>query len=125
MREQCRTVGQILREGVVKCFAVFGKRPTRREEHAAVHLPDDLPVIGPLHRDGKRGPLQSWLVTPIGHDCVHLAGAKVKVYLFAPTASTFISSLSLLLDGFTFHSPTKGSFAAHTVLVTTQAPSSN
>src|SRR5579859_5390812 len=48
----------------------------RCEEHAALNLPDDLPVIGPLHRDGKRGPLQSWLVTPIGHDCVHLAGTK-------------------------------------------------
>jgi outer membrane protein TolC len=36
-----------------------------------------------------------------------------------------ISSLSLLLDGFTFHLPTKGSLAAHTELVTRQAPSSN
>src|SRR4029077_4104742 len=52
-------------------------------------------------------------------------GPKVKVYLFAPTASTFISSVSLLLDRFTFHLPTKGSFAAHTELVTTHATSSN
>src|ERR1035438_3256634 len=51
-------------------------------------------------------------------------GAKVMAYLFAPATSTFISSLGLLLDGFTFHLPTKGSFAAHSELVTRQATSS-
>src|ERR1700733_11708454 len=43
-----------------------------------------------------------------------MPGAKVRVYLFTPAASTFISSLSLLLDGSIFHLPTKGSFAAIT-----------
>ena len=63
-------------KGVVQRFAVFGKRPLRREERAALHLPDNLPVVGSFHRDGQGGSAQSWLVTPIGNDCVRLAGAE-------------------------------------------------
>src|SRR5262245_16569300 len=48
------------------------------------------------------------------------SGLKVMVYLFSPTASTFISSVSLLLEGFTFHLPTKGSLAAHNVPIARQ-----
>src|SRR5690348_9904520 len=42
-----------------------------------------------------------------------LPAPKSKAYLFAPALSTFISSGNLLLDGLSFHSPTKGSSAAH------------
>src|ERR1700722_3122470 len=52
-------------------------------------------------------------------------GAKVKTYLFAPAASIVISSLSLLLEGLTFHLPMKGSFAAHNVPVARKIISSN
>src|SRR6185437_3846554 len=51
-------------------------------------------------------------------------GPKVRAYLFPPTASTFISSVSLLLDGFTLHLPTKGSLAAHDVPTATKTTSS-
>src|ERR1700745_1783618 len=46
------------------------------------------------------------------------------VYLFSPPASTFTSSVSLLLEGFTFHLPTKGSLAAHNVPIARQTTGS-
>src|SRR5579862_1785727 len=49
---------------------------------------------------------------------------KSNLYLFSPAAATFISSVSLLLDGFSFHLPTKGSGAAHTTPFTRQTNSS-
>ena len=42
------------------------------------------------------------------------------MYLFAPATLTLISSLSVLLDGITFHLPTKGSVAAPKETVTDQ-----
>src|SRR5580700_7010479 len=50
-------------------------------------------------------------------------GPKVRTYLFWPRASTFISSVSLLLDGLTFHLPRKGSSAALNVIVIRQVSS--
>src|ERR1700757_5532832 len=50
---------------------------------------------------------------------------KSKVYVFAPTLATFISSVSWLLDGLSFQSPTNGLSAAQSVPVTKQAASSN
>src|SRR5579862_216845 len=50
---------------------------------------------------------------------------KSKAYLFAPAALTFISSGNRLLDGLSFHLPTKGSLAAHEAPGTRQATSSN
>jgi hypothetical protein len=76
LREQRHPVGQVLREGVVERFAVFGKRPMRREERAAFHLAGDLPAVGAFHRDREGGAAQGRLVSPIGHDRVRLAGAK-------------------------------------------------
>src|SRR6202011_2981035 len=43
--------------------------------------------------------------------------SKSKAYLFAPRLSTFIWSVSLLSDGLSFQSPTKGLFAAHNTQV--------
>src|SRR5579859_4807086 len=50
---------------------------------------------------------------------------KSKAYLLPATLSTFITSISLLLDAFSFHSPTKGSFDADNAPAAKQATSSN
>src|SRR4029077_7614281 len=47
-----------------------------------------------------------------------------RAYLLGPAASTFIRSVSLLLDGFSFHLPTNGSFEGHNVPVPRPAHSS-
>src|SRR5579859_6027382 len=50
---------------------------------------------------------------------------KSKAYLLPATLSTFITSISLLLDAFSFHSPRKGSFDADNAPAAKQATSSN
>src|SRR5580658_4261272 len=52
-------------------------------------------------------------------------GPKSRTYLFGPAPSIFIWSVSLLLEGSSFHFPTNGSLAAHNVPVVSQAASNN
>src|SRR5208282_1830637 len=54
-----------------------------------------------------------------------LPAPKSKAYLLPPALATFIMSISLLLDAFSFHSPRKGSFAAANAPVARQATSTN
>ncbi len=80
-------------------------------------------LFGPSTVIGQCGSVQGWLVSSVGYDRVDCAGDKGEGIFVCATASTFISSVSLLLDGFTFHLPTKGSFAAHNVPATRQTTS--
>src|SRR5690348_9561276 len=50
-----------------------------------------------------------------------LSAPKSKAYLLPPALATFISSMSLLLDGLSFHSPMKGSFDAGNAAAARQA----
>src|SRR4029077_4699950 len=54
-----------------------------------------------------------------------LPAPKSKAYLLPATLSTFITSISLLLAAFSFHSPRKASFDADNTRVARQATSSN
>src|ERR1700730_3748370 len=58
-----------------------------------------------------------WSVPSITFVSAPPSPSKSKAYVLAPRLSTFIWSVSLLLDGLSFQSPTKGSFAAHNAQV--------
>src|SRR5262249_29682437 len=81
--------------------------------------------LGPFTVMDRVVPLRAGWSLPSATTVSTAPGSKVMVNLFAPAASSFISSVSLLLDGSTFHLPTKGSSAAHAELVTRQRAGSN
>src|SRR5579872_4376692 len=82
-------------------------------------------LLGPFTVMERVVPLKAGWSLPSATTVSTWPGPKVRVYLFAPAASTFTSSLSMLLDGFTFHLPTKGSAAVENVPVTKPTTSSN
>src|ERR1700681_4214349 len=77
-----------------------------------------------LVTDSVVPPVPGWSV-PSTTMVSGLPPPKSKAYLLPPALSTFITSLSLLLDGLSFHSPTNGSFAAHNAAAIRQATSTN
>src|SRR5580693_4908449 len=62
-------------------------------------------LLGPFTVMDRVVPLRAGWSLPSATTVSTWPGPKVKVYLLAPTASTFISSVSVLLDRFTFHLP--------------------
>src|SRR5262245_17226201 len=77
-------------------------------------------LLGPFTVMDRVVPLRAGWSVPSATIVSTASGLKVMAYLFSPTASTFISSVSLLLERFTFHLPTKGSLAAHNVPIARQ-----
>ena len=97
----------VLSVGVAERLAVFGKFPYPRKERAATFLADNFPSVGPLEGDRQGGPKMPGWSVPSATIVSGLPAPKSKEYLVAPAALTFISSGNRLLDGLSFHLPTK------------------
>src|SRR5690242_21413060 len=68
-------------------------------------------LFGPFTVTDNVVPLTAGWSVPSATTVSTASGSKVNLYLFSPMASTFISSVSVLFDEFTFHLPTNGSSA--------------
>src|ERR1700751_3630802 len=111
--------------------ASFSVLPSSESVHCALRsvrpfsLRTTSQLLGPFTVMEKVVPLRAGWSVPSATIVSTWPGPKVRAYLFSPTASTFISSVSLLLEGFTFHLPMKGSLAAHNVPIARQTTGSD
>lgn len=92
---------------------------------APLLLADGLLRDGFLDRDGEGGAVENGLIGPVYSDRVDRARAERKVISIWGRRLNLHTSVSLLLDGFSFHLPKKGSFAARSAPVIRQADNSN
>src|SRR6185312_8500206 len=93
----CRSLVQVVHGGrspvrcdvrviVTKDVTVLGERPLRGEEHAAIFLAHDLPVVRPLIRHGQHATENAGLKRTVHHDPL---GGTAKIELVRVAADVF------------------------------------